>query len=60
MKLRTRIANWPPLRSPLIKYGLLTVALALWGFGLVDQFYSSAATMKYVLMSLLMVAIAVI
>ena len=29
-------------------------------FGLVDQLYSSAATMKYLLMSLLMVAIAVI
>ena len=60
MKLRTRIANWAPLRSPWIKYGLLTLALALWGFGLVDQFYSSDATVKYVLMSLLMVAIAVI
>ncbi len=60
MKIRTRIANWPPLRSPLLKYGLLTLALVLWGFGLVDQLYSSAATMKYVLMSLLMVAIAVI
>ncbi len=60
MKLPTRIANWPPLRSPFVKYGLLSVALALWGFGLVDQLYSSAATMKYLLMSLLMVAIAVI
>ncbi len=60
MKLRSRVANWAPLRSPLIKYGLLTLALGLWSFGLVDQLYSSASTMKYLLMSLLMVAIAVI
>jgi hypothetical protein len=60
MKLRSRIANWPPLRSPAVKYSLITLALGLWGFGLVEQFYSSAATMKYLLMSLLVVAIAVI
>ena len=60
MKIRSRIANWPPLRSPFVKYGLVSLALVLWGVGLVDQLYSSAATMKYLLMSLLMVAIAVI
>ena len=59
-RIAARIAEWPPLRSPLIKYSLITLALVLWGFGLVDQFYSSDATMKYVLVSLLMVAIAVI
>jgi hypothetical protein len=55
-EFRNRVANLPPL----IKYALITLALTLWGFGLVDQLYSSAATMKYVLMSLLIVAIAVI
>ena len=63
MNLWSRLTNlpkWPPLRSPLVKYGLITLAVGLWGFGLVDQLYSSAATMKYLLMSLLMVAIAVI
>jgi hypothetical protein len=30
----------------------------LWGFGLVDQLYSSAAVMKYILLSLLIAAVA--
>ena len=59
-RIAARIAAWPPLRSPLVKYSLITVALALWGFGLVDQFHSTEAAMKYVLLSLLMVAVAVI
>jgi hypothetical protein len=42
---------------PLLKFGLLAVASALWVFGLVDQLYSSAATMKYLLLSLLMAAV---
>lgn len=60
MKLRSRIANWGPLKKPLVRYSLISVALVLWGFGLIDQLSSSAATMKYILMSLLMVAIAMI
>jgi hypothetical protein len=60
MKLWSRIAQWGPLRRPVVKYSVITVAVGLWGFGLVDQFYSSAATMKYLLMSLLIVAIAAI
>ena len=40
-----------------LKYGLLAVGSVAWTFGLVDQLYSSAATMKYLLMSLLMVAV---
>ena len=46
------------LTMPLVKYSVLTVAACLWVFGLVDQIYSSAAMMKYVLMSLLMAAVA--
>lgn len=45
---------------PGIKYGLLTLGTGVWTFGLVDQLYSSAATMKYILMSLLMIAVAVL
>ncbi len=58
MKIRTRIAALPLLRSPGFRYGLLALALGLWAIGLVEQIYDSAATMKYVLMSLLMLAIA--
>jgi hypothetical protein len=45
---------------PRLKYGLFTLGTGVWAFGLVDQLYSSAATMKYLLMSLLMVAVAVL
>ena len=48
------------LAMPRMKYGLLTLGSGAWAFGLVDQLYSSAATMKYLLMSLLMVAVAVL
>lgn len=41
-----------------VKYGLLALGSVAWTFGVVDQLYSSAATMKYLLMSLLMVAVA--
>ena len=45
---------------PKVKYGLLTLGSGAWAFGLVDQLYSSAAVMKYLLMSLLMAAVAFI
>ena len=45
---------------PRLKVGLLTLGSSVWLFGLVDQLYSSAATMKYLLMSLLMVAVAIL
>jgi hypothetical protein len=48
------------LSLPIVKYGVLTVCSVLWAFGLVDQLYSSAATMKYLLMSLLIAAVAVL
>jgi hypothetical protein len=48
------------LAVPGIKIGLLTVGSGVWVIGLVDQLYSSAATMKYLLMSLLMVAVAIL
>jgi len=60
MKLLARFASWVRLRSPLVRYSTISVAVGLWGFGLVDQFYSSAATMKYVLMSLLIAAVAML
>lgn len=46
------------LSLPVVKYSLLAVAFTLWSFGLIDQFYSSAAVMKYVLLSLLIAAVA--
>ena len=60
MGLWPSIAKLSPFKSPLVKYGVLAFALMLWSFGLVDQLYSSAATMKYILMSILIAAVAVI
>ena len=48
------------LSLPLVKYSALAIASSLWMFGLVDQLYSSAAMMKYLLMSILMAAVALI
>jgi hypothetical protein len=60
LSLRPSVAKWAPFKSPLVKYGVLAFAFTLWSFGLVDQLYSSAATMKYLLMSLLIAAVAII
>ena len=57
---KSSAARWAPLKSPAVRYGLLALALGLWGFGLVDQLYSSASVMKYVLMSLLIGAVAML
>ena len=48
------------LSMPLVKYSVLGIASGLWVFGLVDQLYKSAAMMKYLLLSLLMAAVAFI
>jgi hypothetical protein len=48
------------LSTPAVKYGVLGVAGLLWAFGLVDQLYSSAAMMKYLLVSIMMAAVAVL
>jgi hypothetical protein len=60
MNLRSSIAKWQPLQSPWVRYSVLAVAFTLWGFGPVDQLYSSAATMKYLLISLLIAVVAVL
>jgi hypothetical protein len=48
------------LRVPLVKYGLITLGVGLWAFGLADQLYSTDAMMKYLVISALIVAVAVI
>jgi hypothetical protein len=48
------------LSLPIVKYGALGIASGLWVFGLVGQFYESAAVMKYLLLSLLMAAVALL
>jgi len=48
------------LSLPLVKYSVITIASTLWVFGLVDQLHSSAAMMKYLLLSLLIAALAFI
>jgi hypothetical protein len=44
----------------LVKYGLIAVSSGLWLSGLVDQFHSLAAVAKYVGISALMVALAML
>jgi hypothetical protein len=48
------------LAMPVVKYSVFGLASVLWVFGLVDQLYSSAEMMKYLLLSLLMAAVAFI
>jgi hypothetical protein len=53
-------AKYAPKYASWIKYGMLAVCASVWLYALVDQLYSDAGTMKYLLMSLIMVAIAII
>ena len=48
------------LSLPLVRYTVFGIASGLWVLGLVDQLYESAAMMKYLLLSLLMAAVALI
>ena len=45
---------------PWAKYGVLAVCASPWVFALVDQLYSSAGVMKYLLMSMILFALALI
>jgi hypothetical protein len=65
MNLRSSVTKswvnrWAPLKSPYVRYGLIALAAGLWIFGLVDQLYSSAGVAKYILMSLLIGAVAML
>jgi hypothetical protein len=64
MQFLKRVLSTPLLKRvmavPHLKYGLLALGSGAWVVGLVDQLYSSAAAMKYLLMSLLMVAVAIL
>jgi alkylhydroperoxidase family enzyme len=46
--------------SAWLKYAVIGACALLWIAALVGEFYSSAGTMKYLLMSLIMLAIAAI
>jgi hypothetical protein len=46
--------------GPWVKYGVLGLCTSVWCYALVDQLYTSAQTMKYLLMSLIIIAIALI
>ena len=48
------------LSTPRFKYGLLSLGAGVWTVGLIDQLSSSAGAVKYVMMSLLMVAVAML
>ena len=52
-----KYAAWPKY-GPWLKYGALATGAAIWCYALVDQLYSSAGVMKYLLMSLIMIAFA--
>ena len=46
--------------SSWVKYGVLALCASVWLYALIDQLYTSAGTMKYLLMSLIIIAIALI
>jgi len=60
MNFRSSPIKWLPLRSPVLKYSLIALAFGIWGFGLVDQLYSSASTMKYLLMTMIIGVVAML
>ncbi len=61
MKWRMALAKTATaLQVPPVKYSLIALGMTLWGLGLVDQLSSTAATAKYLMMSLLIAAVAVI
>ena len=59
MNIRSSPVKWQPLRSPVLKYSLIALAFGLWGFGLVEQSYSSASDMKYLLMAMIIGVLAI-
>ena len=58
--IREPLAKYGSKYAPWVKYGLLALCMSVWLFALVDQLYTSAHTMKYLLMSLIILAIALI
>jgi hypothetical protein len=46
------------IAKPVVKYGLLTAGSGVWVVGLVSQLSSADATLKYLVVSLAMVAVA--
>ena len=58
LKALTVLKKWSAI--PLVKYSLITVASVLWLLGLSDQLADPMQAVKYVGISLLMVAVAVI
>jgi hypothetical protein len=48
------------LSLPIVRYGLVTLGSGAWVFGLIEQLHSSSATMNYLLISLLIGAVAVL
>ena len=52
--------KYAPKYGPWVKYGVLAVCTSVWLYALVDQLYTSANIMKYLLMSLIILTIALI
>ena len=59
-KLRSPLEKYGPRYLPWIKYGALAVCASIWFYALVDQFYTSAHVMKYLLMSMIILALALV
>lgn len=59
-KFLSPLEKYGPKYAPWVKYGVLALGMSIWLFALVDQLYTSANIMKYLLMSLIILAIAMI
>jgi hypothetical protein len=59
-KLGPPLEKYGPKYGPWVRYGVLALGASVWLFALVDQLYTSANIMKYLLMSLIILTIAVI
>ncbi|HTS40965.1 MAG TPA: hypothetical protein VMH84_10555 [Xanthobacteraceae bacterium] len=56
--LKSKLATPLQKYAPLVKYGVVGLCASTWLYALVDQLYTSAHVMKYLLMSLILFAIA--
>lgn len=60
MKRLSTLAKSPALQSPWARYGILSTGLGLWVYGLAEQLHSFSTTAIYLLLTLLMAAVALI
>lgn len=60
MKRLATLTKSPVLQSPWVRYGIFSVGLGLWLYGLAEQLHSWETTAIYLVLTALMASVAVI